>query len=93
MSTKLGIQAEWLSSAANVVADDISRIKLDGDGTYNFSQLFVDHPALKPCRQFQPSDTLLGMLWDILLRNALPDPLMLRQLKPETLGSFISSSS
>ena len=93
MSTKLGIQAEWLPSALNKIADDISRLKMQGDGTYKYSQLLIDHPCLRTCRQFQPSDTLLGMIWDVLRNSALPDPLILRKLKPETLGSFISSSS
>lgn len=93
MGTKLGIQAEWLPSALNKIADDISRLKKQGNGTYNYSQLFIDHPCLRTCRQFQPSDILLGMIWDVLRNNVLPDPLILRKLRPETLGSFISSSS
>ena len=92
MSTNLGIQCEWLSTKLNKVADDISRLE-DEDGNYDYSQLLTDHPSLQNCRQFQPSDTLLTMIYDILLRNDSPDPLIIRQLKPQTLGSFISSST
>ena len=93
MGTNLGIQAEWLSSEMNKIADDISRVKMQGDGTYEYSQLFADHPCLRNCRQFKPSDTLLGMIWGVLRNKDSPDPLILKNLKPETLGSFISSSS
>jgi hypothetical protein len=31
------------------------------------------------------------MLWDIMLNSTSPDPLIIRQLKPETLGSSIFS--
>ena len=89
MSTNLGIQAEWLSTKLNVIADDISRLE-DADGNYDYSQLIVDHPSLKTCRQFQPSPILLGMISDVLLNNASPDRLMIRRLKPHDLGSFIS---
>jgi hypothetical protein len=92
MSTNLGIQAEWLSSESNKIADEISRVKKRG-GEYDFSQLLTNNPLLHTCRQFQPSDYLLGLLWDVLLKNGSPDPLILKNLKPETLGSFISSSS
>ena len=89
MSTKLGIQAEWLESELNKIADDISRLTPD-DGEYDYSQLLVDHPVLQPCRQFQPSDTLLSSLWNILRLKDSPDPLILRKLKPSALGSSIS---
>jgi hypothetical protein len=89
MGTNLGIQAKWLSTELNVIAHDISRME-DADGNYDYSQLIVDHPSLKTCRQFQPSPILLGMISDVLLNNASPDPLTIRRLKPHNLGSFIS---
>ena len=89
MGTNLGIQAEWLSTKLNVIADDMSRLE-GADGNYDYSQLIVDHPSLKTCRQFQPSPILLAMTSDVLLNNASPDPLTIRRLKPQDLGSFIS---
>ena len=91
MSTKLGIQAKWLPTDLNKIADDISRLT-NTAGNYDYSQLLVDHPSLKNCRQFQPSDTLLGMIWEILRNNDSPDPLILRELEPAALGSIISSA-
>lgn len=90
MGTKLGIQAEWLSTDHNVVSDDISRIKKDGDGNFDYSQLFTTHPSLKNCRQFQPSKQLLGMISDILLNKGSVDPRIISKLEPKTLGSLIS---
>ena len=91
MSTKLGIQAKRLPTGLNKIADDISRLRNTADD-YDYSQLLVDHPSLKTCRHFQPSDTLLGMIWEILRNNNSPDPLILRELKPAALGSIISSA-
>jgi hypothetical protein len=32
MGTKIGIQAEWISTHLNVIADDISRLKNENGG-------------------------------------------------------------
>ena len=92
MGTDLGIQAEWLPTALNVIADDISRLT-DERGYYDYAQLLTDHPSLASCRKFQPSPTLLGMIWDVLRKNVSPDPLTVRKLSPLTLGSVTSSDS
>ena len=93
MSSNLGIQAEYISTTLNVVADDISRLKSDDNVDVDYSTVMTSHPVLQSCRLFQPSDSLLTILWDMLLNSVFPDPLIVAQLKPETLGSFISSSS
>ena len=91
MGTKIGVQAEWLSTHLNFIADDISRLKKsDLNGDYDYANLKKSYPVLAPCRQFQPSASLLGMLWEILLRGGSPDPLIVRALEPKTLGQFIS---
>ena len=91
MNTKIGIQADWISTHLNFIADDISRLKQkDVDGNFDYKKLCLTYPILHDCRQFQPSDALLGMIWDVLLNNACPDPLVVRQLKPAALGQFIS---
>ena len=91
MGTALSLDADYISTHANVIADDISRLKRSADGQYDHSKLLTDHPLLCSCRTFQPSKSLLTTLWDIMLNSASPDPLTIRQLRPETLGSFISS--
>jgi hypothetical protein len=91
MGTALGLDTDYIFTHANVVADDISRLKRSSDDQHDHSKLLTDHPLLCSCRTFQPSKSLLMMLWDIMLNSASPDPLIIRQLKPETLGSFIFS--
>ena len=91
MGTSIGIQAEWLSTHDNTIADDISRIKSStSDGTFDYSNLLITYPQLISCRVFQPSPTLLGMIWEILLDKKSPDPLILRKIAPPALGSFTS---
>jgi len=89
MGTALGLDTDYILTHANVVADDISRLKRSSDDQYDHSKLLTDHPLLCSCRTFQPSKSLLHR--DIMLNSASPDPLIIRQLKPETLGSFIFS--
>ena len=90
MSTKIGVQAEWISTYLNFIADDISRLKTESaDGEFDYADLKITYPILESCRQFQTSDSLLGMIWDILLHKSCPDPLTVRQLKLSALGQFI----
>ena len=55
MGTALGLDADYISTHANVVADDISRLKRSSDGQYDHSKLLTDHPLLCSCHTFQPS--------------------------------------
>ena len=90
MGTNIDIQAEWISTHLNVIADDISRLKDENDGDFDYAKLKETYPILIPCRQFQPSTTLLTMIWDVLLNKSYPDLLIVRELKPSALGQFIS---
>ena len=83
MSTKIGVQAEWISTSDNFIVDDLLRLKKeDKKGEFDYAQLKRTYPMLAPCRQIQPSNILRGMIWDVLLRNLVPDHLMVKQLKP-----------
>ena len=91
MDTKIRVQAEWLTAHLNLIADEILQLKAkDGKGDYDYAQLNMSYPILAPCRcQFQPPDFLLGVIWDILLEESCPDPLVVQALKPKTLGWFM----
>ena len=93
MSTKIGIQAQWLSTHKNTIADAISRLKKEGGGEYDYERLLTDFACLRQCRQFKPSDTLRGMISATLRTGVSPDPLMLRKLEPRELGSVTTSTS
>jgi hypothetical protein len=55
----VGINAKWISTSANKIADEISRIKKSAHNPpsfhYDFSKLQQDHAELKHCHFFQPS--------------------------------------
>jgi hypothetical protein len=71
IGSDVGINAKWISTSANKIADEISRIKKSTQNPssfhYDFSKLQQDHVELKHCRFFQPSQELLSLIWDILL--------------------------
>ncbi len=89
MSTQIGMSADWLPTEWNIIADNISCLK-HKQGGYDYSKILRDHTSLKLCCQFQASEILLGKICDILRNKDSMDPLILRKLEPQTLGSFIS---
>jgi hypothetical protein len=62
MGSALGLDADYILTHANVVADDISHLKRSSDGQYDHSKLLSDYPLLCSCHTFQPSESLLTML-------------------------------
>jgi hypothetical protein len=72
----------------NVIAGELSRLKDDNDRDLYYEKLKETYPMLIPCRQFQPLTTLLTMMWDFLLDKSCPNRLILKELKPSTLGQF-----
>ena len=89
MGTTIGIHAEWLSTTANKLADEISRLKKEAID-YDFSRLLLDYPQLQQCRRFQPSESLLKLIYATLRGEWSPNPMELRSLKPTDLGKFIT---
>jgi hypothetical protein len=76
IDSDVGINAKWISTAANKIADEISKIKKSKTPLsfhYDFTKLQQDHAKLKNCCFFQPSPELLSMIWAILLTQKLPD--------------------
>ena len=90
IGSNVGINAKWISTLANKIADEISRIKKSAHNPssfqYDFSKLQQDHVELKHCRFFQPSQELLSMIWDILLTQKSPDLSKVLLLKQNGLG-------
>jgi len=62
IGSDVGINAKWISTSANKIADEISRIKKSTQNHssfhYDFSKLQQDHVELKHCCFFQPSQEL-----------------------------------
>jgi hypothetical protein len=90
IGSDVGINSKWISTAANKIADKISRIKKSANNSssfkYDFSKLQQDHAELKHCHFFQPSQELLSMIWNILLTQNLPNLSKVLQLKQSGLG-------
>ena len=89
MGTKIGINAQWLDTHSNFLADAISRLNAKENG-YNYEELLTEFPQLRSCRRFQPSRTLLGLIYRTLDEGVSPDPLILKQIEPSALGSITS---
>jgi hypothetical protein len=92
IGSDVGINATWISTTENKIADDISRIKKSAHDPfsfqYDFGKLQQDHAELRHCRFFQPSRELLSMIWEILLARNLPDLNKVRFLKQNGLGKL-----
>ena len=92
IGSDVGINAKWISTHANKIADDISRLKKSATNPfsfqYDFSKLKQDHAELKHCHFFQPSQELLSMIWDILLTRRSPALNKVLQLKQNGFGKL-----
>ena len=89
IGSDVGINTKWISTAANEIADKISRIKKSNTPLsfhYDFTKLQQDHAELKNCCFFQPSPELLSMIWAILSTQKLPDLNKGLLLKQVSLG-------
>jgi hypothetical protein len=96
IGSEVGINAKWISTVANKIADNILRLKKSltsttSSFTYNdFSKLKQDHADLKHwyCRFYHPSQELLSMIWKIALTRKLPDLDIVLALKLSGLGKL-----
>jgi hypothetical protein len=67
ISSQVGINAKWISTTANKIADKILRLKKSHTSTASlfcndFSKLKQDHADLKQCRVYHPSQKLLSLI-------------------------------
>jgi hypothetical protein len=98
MDSKLGINAKWLSTIANVVADDISRLKQEqivknqtsNHPSINYETLLQSHPQLQGCRRWTPSNELLSLIWQCVQTKCCPSLEEIRTLRRTGLGKLSS---
>ncbi len=97
IGSNVGVNAKWISTIKNVIADKISRLKevINTNSklpsslpTDNYTHLQQEHEELKFCNFFQPSHKLLSLIWDILLMQKCPDLNQIRKLEPCDLGKL-----
>jgi len=81
IGSKVGINAKWITTLHNKIADDISRLKATNPSTntshHDFTKLKQDHKELKTCR-----------IWRILLTRSCPALSEVLQMKPPDLGKL-----
>jgi hypothetical protein len=85
------VNAKWISTIKNVIANKISRLKatnLEPSSLppYNYANILKEHKELKACSFFQPSPKLVLLLWEIILTIKCPDLSLILSLKPQDLG-------
>jgi hypothetical protein len=98
MDSKLGINAKWLSTIANVVADDISRLKQEqivknqtsNHPAIDYETLLQSHPQLQGCRRWTPSNKLLSLIWQCVQTKCCPSLEEIRTLRRTGLGKLSS---
>jgi hypothetical protein len=95
IGSQVGINAKWISTTKNVIADKILRLKRTNKKssslptikpTYDYSKLQQEHKELKVCSSFQPSPELLSLIWEI------PATAMSSQRAPRELPESSQSS-
>ncbi len=95
MDSPLGINADWIDTLANEVADGISRFKLSSTSETNIHPSF-DYSTLKQkynttlagCRLWSPSSRLISMIYQILITRQSPTLAEIRSLVPNDLGKL-----
>jgi hypothetical protein len=96
IGSNVGVNAKWISTIKNMIADKILRLKKltatnsnsPSSPTYNYANLQQEHEELKVCSSFQPSHKLVSLLWEILLTRKCPDLSLIRSLRPQDLGKL-----
>jgi hypothetical protein len=93
IGSNVGVNAKWISTTENVIADKISRLKSTNPTsspslTHDYSNLQQEHKELKACSFFHPSPKLLSLIWEILLTQKCPDLSAVLKLKPSDLGKL-----
>jgi len=93
IGSNLGINAEWISTDENKIADEISRLKkadssTNGISSFDYSSLPQKFPSLANCRFWEPAPALLSAIWSILLSRKSPTLDEVNRLKQSGLGKL-----
>ena len=88
INSPLGINSQWISTKANVIANDISCLKKDSHNdnslmSFDYSSLPQKYPELSHCSFFQLQPELFSEKW--------PCPINIKKLRQRPLGSLTTS--
>jgi hypothetical protein len=94
----IGVNAKWISTIENVIADKISRLKKlintysnspsSSSPAYDYANLQQEHKELIACTFFQPSPKLVLLIWEVLSTQSCPSLSLILSLKPQYLGKL-----
>jgi hypothetical protein len=97
INSPLGINSQWISTVANEIADDISRLKKllqqqsnDSHASFDYLSLKQRYPALSHCSFFQIEPKLISLIWDIVLTERWPDHEEIKSVLRKPLGKLIT---
>ncbi len=84
----VGINANWIATETNKIADAISRVKKSHTSTstsfhYDFSKIKQDHADLKHCRFYHQSQELLSLIWKTMLTQKSPNLILSSSVETE----------
>jgi hypothetical protein len=96
MNSRLGINAKWLSTHENFIADEISRLKKlqllenpsSNHPSVDYKSLFQSFPQLKACKKWEPSNELLSTIWQCVRTKSCPSLEEINRLKQAGLGKL-----
>ena len=99
MDSPLGINAKWIDTKENELADEISRFKKQHitprtsyhpsvHYNYDYTSLKQRYPSLNHCRFFRMSPELDSMIWGIVSSESLPPLKEVQRMKRSGLGSL-----
>ena len=95
MDSPLGINATWINTHDNEVADGLSRFKSNSDNvsndhpTFDYSLLQQKYEkTLSGCRLWLPSSRLISLIYTVLTTRQSPPLKELRNFKPSDLGKL-----
>jgi hypothetical protein len=95
INSPLGINAQWISTVDNVIADNISRVKkesanIDCSASFDYTTLKQTYPELSHCSFFQIRFEIISLIWDIVLTGKWPTHEEVQILKRKPLGKLIT---
>ena len=96
VNSPMGINAEYINTKENVIADAISRSKKQmltqnpsSHTSFDYSSLKQTFPELSHCATFQIEPELISLLWELLLTEKWPSHESIQRLKQRPLGRLI----
>ena len=99
INAPVGINSKWISTAANEIADDISRLKKliqqqsnNSHASFDYLSLKQRYPALSHCSFFQIEPKLISLIWDIVLNEKWPEHTEIKSLLQRPLGRLTTSN-